>query len=107
MSRITRGLVGATVALVTAAFAFGAGAVVPADSALAPVTAVAKAKKYKNCTALHKKYKHGVKKSSSTKDVVRSNGNTTKKSSKAKVSKALYKANKKLDRDKDGIACER
>ena len=106
MSRITRGLVGATAAIVTAGFTLGAGAVVPADSALAPVTAVAKAKKYKNCTDLHKKYKHGVKKSSSTKDVVRSNGRTTKKSSKAKVSKALYKANKHLDRDKDGIACE-
>ena len=106
MSRITRGLVGATAVIVTAGFSLGAGAIVPANSALAPVTAVAKAKRYDNCTDMHKTYKHGVRKSSSTKDVVRSNGKTTKKSSKAKVSKALYNANKHLDRDKDGIACE-
>jgi hypothetical protein len=57
--------------------------------------------------ALNKVYKKGVKKSSSTKNVVRSNGKTTKKSSSAKVSKSLYNANTKLDRDKDGIACEK
>ena len=106
MSRITRGLVGATAVIVTAGFSLGAGAIVPANSALAPVTAVAKEKRYDNCTDMHKTYQHGVRKSSSTKDVVRSNGKTTKKSSKAKVSKALYNANKHLDRDKDGIACE-
>ena len=90
------------------------GAANPTVAEAAPGVATAvpmaksKSKKavYKNCTALNKKYKHGVKKSSSTKDVVRSNGKTTKKASKAKVSKALYKANKHLDRDKDGIACE-
>ena len=107
MSRITRALVGATAAIVTAGFSLGAGAIVPATSALAPATAAAKAKTYKNCTELNKTYKHGVRKSSSIKDVVRSNGKTKKKASKAKVSKALYNANKKLDRDKDGIACER
>ncbi|MBB4764631.1 excalibur calcium-binding domain-containing protein [Amorphoplanes digitatis] len=32
---------------------------------------------------------------------------TTKKVTNFKVSNALYKANKKSDRDKDGIACEK
>ncbi|HEU5483357.1 MAG TPA: excalibur calcium-binding domain-containing protein [Microlunatus sp.] len=102
-----RAIAGATAALVTAGLSLGIGAIAPAGSLAAPAPAAAAAKKYKNCTALHKAYSHGVKKSSSTKDVVRSKGKTTKKSSKAKTSKALYNANKKLDRDKDGIACER
>ncbi|KLV28385.1 excalibur domain-containing protein [Niallia circulans] len=60
-----------------------------------------KVKKYKNCTALNKDYKGGVAKSKSTKN----KGGKTKY--KPYVSKALYDANKKMDRDKDGIACER
>src|SRR5690242_5988860 len=100
MHPLKRALVGAAAAVVTAGLGISTAAVAPAGSALAPVgTAAAKAKKFKNCTALHKSYPHGVKKSSSTKDVVRSNGTTTKKTSKAKTSKALYNANKKLDRD--------
>ena len=97
----------AAAALVTAGLGAGIGAVAPAGTAAAPATAVAAVKSYKNCTALNKVYKKGVKKSSSTKNVVRSNGKTTKKSSSAKVSKSLYNANTKLDRDKDGIACEK
>jgi hypothetical protein len=94
-------------ALVTAGFGAGIGVVAPAGTAAAPAPAAAAAKKYKNCTALNKVYKNGVKKSSTTKDVVRSNGKTIKKASKAKVSTSLYTANKKMDRDKDGIACEK
>jgi excalibur calcium-binding domain-containing protein len=80
---------------------------VPGGSALAPTTASAAVTTYRNCASLNRVYKHGVKKSSSSKDVVRSNGKITKKSSSAKTSAALYQANKKLDRDKDGIACEK
>ena len=94
-------------ALVTAGLGAGVGAVEPAGTAAAPVAAVAATKSYKNCTALNKVYKHGVKKSSGTKNVVRSNSTTTRKTSAAKVSKTLYAANQKLDRDKDGIACEK
>jgi hypothetical protein len=99
----------AAAALVTAGLGLGLGAAAPAGSLLAPApaAAAAKAKKYKNCTALNKVYKHGVKKSAGTKDVVHSHGKTVKKASKAKTSQALYKANKSLDRDKDGIACEK
>ncbi|MGW9125925.1 excalibur calcium-binding domain-containing protein [Paenibacillus chitinolyticus] len=56
---------------------------------------------YKNCTELNKDYKGGVARSDSTKN----KGGKTKY--KPYVSKELYDANKKLDRDKDQIACER
>ncbi|QRY36094.1 MULTISPECIES: excalibur calcium-binding domain-containing protein [Bacillus] len=58
-------------------------------------------KSYKNCKALNKVYKGGVAKSKNTKN----KGGKTKY--KPYASKALYLKNKHLDRDKDGIACER
>ncbi len=63
--------------------------------------AAAKIKTYPNCTALNKDYPGGVARSSS----VKNKGGKTKY--KPYVSKALYDANQRLDRDKDGIACER
>jgi hypothetical protein len=60
-----------------------------------------KAKTYKNCTELNKDYPGGVAQSSDTKN----KGGKTKK--KPHVYKELYAANKKSDRDKDGIACEK
>lgn len=56
---------------------------------------------YKNCTELNKVYKGGVAKSAS----VKNKGGKTKY--KPYVSKELYEANKKSDRDKDFIACEK
>ncbi|OAB30940.1 hypothetical protein PMSM_21210 [Paenibacillus macquariensis subsp. macquariensis] len=53
------------------------------------------------CTELNKVYKGGVARSSS----VKNKGGKTKH--KPFVSQALYDANKKSDRDKDLIACER
>lgn len=67
------------------------------DSAEAKV----KIKTYKNCTALNKDFKGGVARTSK----VKNKGGKTKY--KPYVSKALYDANKKRDRDKDFIACER
>lgn len=75
---------------------------------LAPVATptfadAATAKKFKNCTELNKTYKHGVAKK----------GAKDKVSGKAKpvttftVNNNVYTANKGLDRDKDGIACEK
>ncbi|MFC7528592.1 excalibur calcium-binding domain-containing protein [Actinoplanes sp. GCM10030250] len=90
LNKLVRGLLIGTLAF------SGATAVVsgPAQAA---------AKTYKNCTALNKVYKHGVGKKGA-KDKVRGK---TKKVTNFKVSNALYKANKKSDRDKDGIACEK
>jgi hypothetical protein len=71
--------------------------------AIAATPVQAAAKTYSNCTALNKVYKHGVGKKGA-KDKVRG---STKKVTNFKVSNALYAANKKSDRDKDGIACEK
>ena len=60
----------------------------------------AAAKVFKNCTELNKVYPGGV----ALPGAVNSGGVTKKES---KYDKALYGANKKSDRDKDGIACEK
>ena len=63
-------------------------------------SAQAAAKVFKNCTELNKVYPGGV----ALPGAVNSGG-TTKKT--PKYNKALYVANIKSDRDKDGIACEK
>ena len=60
----------------------------------------AAAKVFKNCTELNKVYPGGV----ALPGAVNSGGITKKE---PKYNKALYNANKKSDRDKDGIACEK
>jgi hypothetical protein len=71
-------------------------------------TAHAASTKYANCTAVHQKYSGGIAKTSVTKNRVVSGGKTTYRALKGTVKKdnALYQANKGLDRDGDGIACE-
>jgi hypothetical protein len=61
----------------------------------------AAAKVYSNCKELNREYPGGVAQSAS----VKNKGGKTKY--KPFVSKELYEANKKSDRDKDLIACER
>ena len=65
-----------------------------------PSTSNAAAKKFKNCTELNKVYPGGV----ALPGAVNAGGATKKE---PKYDKALYTANKKSDRDGDGIACER
>ena len=60
----------------------------------------ASAKKFKNCTELNKVYPGGVAKPGAV-----NKGGATKKQ--PIIDAALYKANIKSDRDKDGIACEK
>ncbi len=60
----------------------------------------ASAKAFKNCTELNMKYPGGVAMPGAI-----NKGGATKLE--PKYSKKLYKANKKSDRDKDGIACEK
>jgi opacity protein-like surface antigen len=57
-------------------------------------------KVFKNCTELNKVYPGGVAMPGAI-----NSGGITKKA--PKYNKALYLANKKSDRDKDGIACEK
>jgi hypothetical protein len=67
-------------------------------------------KHYSSCTAVHKVYSGGIAKTHTTKNTIKhSNGTTTKTALKGKVkhSTSLYKVNKKLDRDKDGVLCEK
>jgi hypothetical protein len=62
----------------------------------------------KNCTAMNKGFKGGIAKSRTKKDLT-VNGKKVKANSKykPKVSAKWYRLNYRLDRDKDGIACER
>jgi hypothetical protein len=60
----------------------------------------ASAKAFKNCTELNKVYPGGVALPGAV-----NKGGATKLA--PKISKKLYDANKKSDRDKDGIACEK
>ena len=57
-------------------------------------------KVFKNCSELNKVYPGGV----ALPGAINSGGTTKKE---PKYNKALYNANKKSDRDKDGIACEK
>ena len=57
-------------------------------------------KVFKNCTELNKVYPGGVAMPGAI-----NSGRTPKKT--PKYNKALYLANQKSDRDKDGIACEK
>ena len=63
-------------------------------------TANAVATKFKNCTELNKVYPGGVAKPGAV-----NKGGAIKKE--PFIDAALYKANIKSDRDKDGIACEK
>jgi hypothetical protein len=65
-----------------------------------PTQSNAAAKKFKNCTELNKVYPGGV----ALPGAVNAGGATKKE---PKYDKALYAANKKSDRDGDGIACEK
>ncbi len=85
-----------------AALALSTGALAAATTTAADA---AKPAMYKNCTALNKVYPHGVGKA---KAVDRTSGKrvTTFKRS-TKLYNQAMKHNRGLDRDKDGIACEK
>jgi hypothetical protein len=67
---------------------------------LTSTPAQAAAKVFKNCTELNKVYPGGV----ALPGAVNAGGMTKLT---PKFNKQLYEANKKSDRDKDGIACEK
>lgn len=66
-----------------------------------PVQSTDAAAKFKNCTQLNKVYPGGV----AMNATVKNKGGKTKL--KPAVSASVYNSHKSLDRDKDGIACER
>lgn len=67
---------------------------------LTSVPANAAAKIFKNCTELNKVYPGGV----ALPGAVNAGGSTKLT---PKFDKKLYEANKKSDRDKDGVSCEK
>lgn len=105
----TAGLFLVGTAGVSAAAAGGGSTLTDSSSATATTQGQAaaaskpKPKKYKNCTALRKIYKHGVGKKGAE-DKVKGGAKPVKNFT---VSTKTYKLNKKSDRDKDGIACEK
>ena len=80
-----------------------ASSVAAGNSVFAAVATPAAAKKFANCTALNRVYPHGVGKVGA-KDKVKGK---TKPVTNFTKNNALYKANAKSDRDKDGVACEK
>jgi hypothetical protein len=92
---------------VLAAITFGLGS--PAQSAAVvepPAThgqaVLTAATVYRNCTALRKTYPHGVGRTGARDHV----SGSTKPVTTFTVNTTVYNANKGLDRDRDGIACE-
>jgi len=103
-----------TLTLVVTAVLLAAGAAAPAAAAPAPAAAPAlvqtvPAKTFTNCTQLNAKYKGGVAKNKKVKNTKTVKGKKVRAKSRyaPKVSASLYAKYRKLDRDKDGIACER
>lgn len=74
--------------------------------AIAPAEAATKPDWTKNCTQLNKKYPHGVGKSNAVDRVSRGKRVTNFKRSDSLYATAMS-FNRGLDRDKDGIACEK
>jgi hypothetical protein len=83
----------------------GAAPATAATSAAAPTTGTSAVVVFKNCTALNAKYPGGVAKAGIKVNLV--NGKKRAFTKRPTFSTALYAANKKSDRDKDGIACEK
>lgn len=69
--------------------------------------AVNSKKVYKNCTALNKKYKHGVGKAGAKDRVSGRSKPVTNFKKSTKIYNEAMSHNRGLDRDKDGIACEK
>ncbi len=86
-----------TVALLASAGLLAVGTAVPAQAAVPS--------RWKNCTAVHQVYPHGVGKAHARDKTSGKPVTTFKRSDRLYATAIRY--NKGLDRDKDGIACER
>lgn len=84
-----------------------AAALALSSSVLVAAPADAATGTYQNCTKFQKKYPHGVAKSGA-RDKVKGKGKpVTSYKVSSTIYKAAIKANKRLDADKDGVACEK
>ena len=98
MSSRSRRIAASVVSVLAISLPIAAVGSAPANAASHP---------YKNCTTLHKKYPHGVGRSGAKDKVSGSSKPVTTFKRSTKIYKAVMKHNKGLDRDKDGIACEK
>jgi cytochrome c2 len=101
--RLKVSVLGIALFLTVSVGALPATAATPASAAM--VSKVAAATTFKNCTALNAKHPGGVAKVGVKFNLV--NGKKRAFTKRPTFSNALYAANRKSDRDKDGIACER
>lgn len=88
------------------AIALGAAVALPGTPAFAAAPKAPKApvvKKYVNCTALQHDFAHGVARTGGIDKVT----GKTKPVTTFAVNTAVYNANKRLDADNDGVACEK
>jgi hypothetical protein len=92
--RIVAGLVTAT----ALSLPLSVTATIPADAA---------SYHYKNCAQLHKKFKHGVGKKHATDHHTKTSKPVTNFKRSTKIYTIAVKYHPDLDRDKDGIACEK
>jgi hypothetical protein len=76
---------------------------VPAGVAIADINAAPKL--YKNCTNLNKKYPHGLGRAGARDHTTGTPVTSFKRST--KLYKLAMSYNRGLDRDKDGVACEK
>ena len=108
MLKSVRILAVATIMVATVAIPVGADASAPAAAPTAAshsstVSTAVAPKKYPNCAALTKVYKHGVAKKKGVVDKTKGKRVTT-----YTVNPKVYNLNyRNLDRDHDGIACEK
>jgi hypothetical protein len=103
---IIAAVVASVLAVTPAASAAALSAAAPTSTVAATVPlAGPKLVSYKNCTALKKVHPSGVAKAGVKYNKV--NGKNKPLKGKPTFSTALYKKNTALDRDKDGIACEK
>lgn len=96
---MSRGILSATLAL---AIALGAAPLMGSASASSLAPAATKPFRYSSCAKLHVRFPHGVGKPGAVDHSAASRRTTT-----FTRNKAWYTANKGLDRDHDGIACEK
>ena len=78
------------------------GCATTADSGSTSSSTQSSAHKYKTCASMNKRYPYGVGKKGAKDET----HGTRRPTANYKVSYRLYQANRKLDRDDDGIACE-
>jgi hypothetical protein len=91
---------------VVTALVFAAPAWAGTPPASQPTSSTAIPAVYKNCTALNKKYPHGVGKAGA-RDRTKSGAPVTTFKRSTKIYNTAMSHNKRLDGDKDGVACEK